>query len=111
MLDVTAARHEAIASNLSNIETPHYKRIDVSPAFEAALKSALDSGNTQQLQGIKPTLEVDANASAATRDGNTVVLEEELLKMNQNVLSHTLETQMVTGALMKLRMAITGRPV
>jgi len=29
MLDVTALRHEAIASNLANVETPGYKRLDV----------------------------------------------------------------------------------
>ena len=36
-------------------------------------------------------------------------LEEELLKLNQNTFAHALETQMVTGTLMKLRLAITGR--
>jgi flagellar basal-body rod protein FlgB len=29
MLDATVLRHEAIASNLANIETPNYKRMDV----------------------------------------------------------------------------------
>ena len=42
-------------------------------------------------------------------DGNTVQLEDELLAMNQNTLQHTLETQLITGSLLKLRLAITGR--
>jgi flagellar basal-body rod protein FlgB len=109
MLDVTALRHEAIASNLANLETPNYKRIDVAPNFEAQLSQALSSGDTDQIRGLKPTLAMDTSTTATNRDGNSVVLEDELLKMNQNTLSHTLETQMVTGTLLKLRMAITGR--
>jgi flagellar basal-body rod protein FlgB len=41
MLDVTVLRHEAIASNLANVETPNYKRLDVSPSF--ALETQLVS--------------------------------------------------------------------
>ncbi len=110
MMDVTALRHEAISSNISNLETPNYKRIDVSPAFENALKQALESGNTQQLQALRPSLEVDRTTEATNRDGNSVVLEEELLAMNQNTLAHQFETQAVTASLLKMRLAITGRP-
>jgi flagellar basal body rod protein FlgB len=44
------------------------------------------------------------------KDGNTVQLESELLRLNQNYMEHHLETQLITGALLKLRLAITGRP-
>jgi flagellar basal-body rod protein FlgB len=108
MLDVTALRHEAIASNISNLETPNYKRIDVAQNFETQLKQALTSGDTSQLQSLNPTLAVDATAVSQNHDGNTVTLEDELLAMNQNTLAHALETQLVTGEMLKLRMAITG---
>ena len=108
MLDVTALRHEAIASNISNLETPNYKRIDLAPNFETQLKQALTSGDTSQLQSLNPTLAVDATAVSQNHDGNTVTLEDELLAMNQNTLAHALETQLVTGEMLKLRMAITG---
>jgi flagellar basal-body rod protein FlgB len=108
MMDVTALRHEAIASNISNLETPNYKRIDLSASFESELKQALGSGNTDQLLSLNPTLGVDATAVSQNHDGNTVTLEQELLEMNQNTLAHALETQLVTGEMLKLRMAITG---
>jgi flagellar basal-body rod protein FlgB len=108
MMDVTALRHEAIASNISNIETPNYKRIDLSASFETELKQALNSGNTDQLLSLNPNLAVDATAVSQNHDGNTVTLEHELLEMNQNTLAHALETQLVTGEMLKLRMAITG---
>jgi flagellar basal-body rod protein FlgB len=109
-MDVATLRHEAIASNLANLETPNYKRIDISKSFETDLNQAIASGDMEKLSGMRPTLEVDQAAPSTGRDGNTVVLEDELLALNQNVLTHQLETQMVTGALLKLRMAITGRP-
>ena len=110
MLDVTALRHEAIASNLANLETPNYKRIDLAPGFENSLQQAIASNDSQQMQSLKPSLQIDKTATATGRDGNSVVLEDELLAMNQNTLAHQFETQQVSGALMKLRMAITGRP-
>jgi flagellar basal-body rod protein FlgB len=108
-MDMTAMRHEAIASNIANLETPNYKRIDVSKSFESELKSAITSGDPERLANLQPSLEVDQTVASTGRDGNTVVLEDELLALNQNTLAHQLETQMVTGALMKLRLAITGR--
>ncbi len=110
MLDVAVLRHEAIASNIANLETPNYKRLDVAPAFSAELNRAIASGDTAQLQRLHPVIGPDAAAIASNRDGNTVKVEDELLAMNQNQVVHTLETQLITGTLLKLRLAITGRP-
>jgi len=110
MLDVTVLRQEAIASNLANIETPNYKRIDVAPNFSEDLKQALAGKDVQRMASMQPSLAVDGAALAANRDGNTVELESELLQMNQNTMAHALETHLVSGTLMKMRLAITGRP-
>jgi flagellar basal-body rod protein FlgB len=110
MLDATALRHEAIASNLANLETPRYKRVDVGPSFAEELQQAVGSKDTDRIAGVQPQLAVDPFAVPVRKDGNTVQLETELLKLNQNVLEHQLETQLVSGALLKLRLAITGRP-
>ena len=110
MMDATALRHEAIASNIANIETPKYKRIDIAPSFQAELRAAMGSKDVQKISSLSPSFVEDQTAVAANRDGNTVQLESELMKLNQNTLAHTLETQLVTGTLLKLRLAITGRP-
>lgn len=109
MLDATALRHEAIASNLANLETPHYKRIDVAPTFASELQQAVASKEPAKIGNLQPQLAVDPTAVATRKDGNTVQLEAELLKLNQNFMEHQLETQLVSGALLKLRLAITGR--
>jgi flagellar basal-body rod protein FlgB len=109
MLDVTAMRHEAIASNLANVETPNYKRIDVSSTFESQLQQAVANRDPQQIGCIQPQLAVDTQAVSGRSDGNTVQLENEMLKLNQNMVEHALETQLVSSSLMQMRTAITGK--
>ena len=109
MLDVTVLRQEAIASNLANIETPNYKRVDVSPVFASELTRAIGSGGVKAVQKLKPTISVDDTAVAQNRDGNTVQLEKELINLQKNMVAHHLQTQMVTGTLSKLRSAMTTR--
>jgi len=109
LLDVNVLRHEAIASNLANIETPNYKRLDVSPSFESQLSQAVSERDSSQISSLQPELAVDNKANSGRTDGNTVQLEKEMLKLNQNMVEHSLETQLVSSALAKMRMAITGK--
>lgn len=109
MMDATAMRHEAIASNIANLETPGYKRIDVAPNFSNELRSAMSSRDSNRIASVNPSLVEDSNAVSETKDGNTVDLETELLNLNQNTMAHALETQLASGTLLKLRLAITGR--
>lgn len=111
MLDVTALRHDAIASNIANLETPGYKRIDVAPSFQNELEQAISSKDTSRIAAFTPQLTVDSSAVASTRDGNTVQLENELMNLSQNTLSHALETQLVSGSLARLQSAISGNAV
>ncbi|HTB82194.1 MAG TPA: flagellar basal body rod protein FlgB [Candidatus Sulfotelmatobacter sp.] len=107
-LDAVALRQEAIANNLANLETPGYRRVDLSPGFEKQLEQASASGDSGQLAALQPTLAPDATAKPSSKDGNTVKLEDELMRMNQNTMVHAMETQMVSGMLAKMRLAITG---
>jgi flagellar basal-body rod protein FlgB len=109
MLDATVARHEAIAANVANAETPRYKRVDLSPSFRTELQRAISGQDLQRLRSAQPRIAVDTKALPSNRDGNSVNLEKELLLLSQNSLQHAIETQVVTASLAKLRLAITGR--
>jgi flagellar basal-body rod protein FlgB len=109
MLDATVLRQEAITSNIANLETPNYKRLEIAPSFSNDLRQAIASKNPTQIESLRPHLSADNAAVSSKRDGNTVQLEDELLQLNQNYVEHTLETQLVSGSLLRLRMAITGR--
>lgn len=109
MLDAVVLRQEAISSNIANLETPGYKRIDLAPSFQDELQRACASGDAQQIGELQPTLATDPNAVPQGLDGNTVSLEKELAQLNQNSLTHSLETQLVTNTLYRLKMAISGK--
>lgn len=109
MLDATALRHEAIASNIANLETPNYKRKDVDASFQSALKQALHSKDATQIANIPLFISADPNATSVNQNGNSVQLENELIQLSQNTMAHQLETQLVSGSLMKMRLAISGR--
>src|SRR5437868_147119 len=48
-LDAVAVRQEAIASNIANLETPGYKRVDLAPTFRAELDRACASGDAREI--------------------------------------------------------------
>jgi flagellar basal-body rod protein FlgB len=108
-LDAIALRQEAIASNIANLETPGYHRVDLAPSFKAELERACASGDAQQIAALNPTLAPDPNAVPNSRDGNTVNLENEMMQLNQNTVANAVQTQMISYTLMKLQLAITGK--
>jgi len=110
MLDAAVLRHEGIAANLANLETPNYKRVDVGSSFMSELQQAMATKDPTHIGSLQPELNVDPTIMTTKPDGNNVQLEHELTEMNKNFLAHALETHLVTGNLLKLRLAITGRP-
>jgi flagellar basal-body rod protein FlgB len=111
LLDATALRQEAIASNIANAETPGYRRLDVAADFAEQLKARsqtgeLAGGGAAQLQ---PKLVQDPFARSVRPDGNSVEIEKELLVMNKNAVEYEFLTEIVSGNIKQLKMAITGR--
>jgi flagellar basal-body rod protein FlgB len=109
LLDATVLRQEAIASNLANLEKPNYQRLDVAESFQAELSQAMATRDAGSISAVHPRLEVDPKAVAGGLDGNSVTMETELAGLQKNLVEHSLGTQLVTGALLRLRLAITGR--
>ena len=82
-MTIAAAKQAAAAGNLANINTPNYKAVEVSfaDALDAQMAAThpghLGAGETSGMR----TEEV--RDVAQRRDGNTVVLDQELLKMTR----------------------------
>jgi len=109
LMDASALRQEAIASNIANAETPGYRRIDVAPDFANQLNAQMRAGlSPGSLSSIEPTLAEDSKARTVRPDGNTVDIEHELLAMNKNAVEYGFLTEIVSGNIKQLRMAISG---
>lgn len=110
LLDASVLRQEAIATNVANVETAGYRRLDISADFGTQLKARMAAGDFGRTAGsLQPRLTEDPNARAVRPDGNTVEIERELLAMNRNAVEHDFLTDIVSSNLKQLKMAITGR--
>lgn len=107
MLDATALRHEALAANIANIETPGYKRVDLAKNFAQEFSSQVRAGKGAQT--AQPALAVDMDAPAQRLDGNDVEMDKELLAMSGNSMQYDALTEFVSNSLKQLRIAISGR--
>jgi flagellar basal-body rod protein FlgB len=79
-------RQQSIASNIANLETPGYRRIDVK--FEEMLAKALDSAGTGDPEAVEPELYHPDNTPLKS-NGNDVSLEMEVGALVKNSLRHT----------------------
>lgn len=109
MMDVSAMRHAAIASNLANVSTPGYKRVDLSKSFEDELKGRINSRDAEAISAAVPRTELDTLTPSTRADGNNVQIDHELLKMSSNTMNFDALTNFASGSLKQLKMAITGR--
>lgn len=90
-LQGSALRHEALAENLANVNTPGYRRRDVD--FQGALRSAMEGGTA----AVSATpMQVETDASAPMRaDGNSVDVDAEAAGLAKNGLEYQALTQVL----------------
>jgi flagellar basal-body rod protein FlgB len=110
LLDASALRQQAIASNIANAETPGYHRLDIAPDFATQLKASFQSGGMSAVGALQPKLAEDPQARSVRPDGNSVELQSELLAMNRNSVEYSYLTEIVSNNFRNLKIAITGQP-
>jgi flagellar basal-body rod protein FlgB len=107
-LDGLAERHRAITSNIANVETPGYKRAQVS--FENELREALkerDEAHARSaIKRVKPELSRDYT-SPERADGNNVSIDQEATALIKNNLSYQTTASILTQKILALRQVIS----
>lgn len=109
MLDAAALRHELIATNLANAETPGFKRLDLDPTFSNQLDTLMQKGDLGAARNLEIKSLQDSTAKSSRPDGNNVELDRELLEMNRNALEYDFLAQYTSDSLKRIKTAITGR--
>ena len=84
-LDGLAARQQAIAQNIANVNTPNYKAKVVS--FESALAQSVAAGS-----GVAGYTQTDSTAPTV-QDGNNVSLDSETMNNIQTTLMYQFASQ------------------
>ena len=110
-MDDAALRQQAISSNIANINTPGYQRMDVSTSFQQAFSDALTRlGSGQTLDELpQGNIETSAVQGPARPDGNTVQLENEMEAMANNSAQYEFAGQVLASQYHGIKFAITGQ--
>ncbi len=106
MLDVSAMKHKVIANNIANINTPGYKKMEVS--FSEQLEKALKDTSVNKLDSLQPKIIISKeDASETTRnDGNNVDMDKEVTSLVRNTLSYNIYTQLMAKKVESIKSAI-----
>jgi flagellar basal-body rod protein FlgB len=104
LLDAAALRHRVISQNVANVNTPGYRRREVT--FEADLAKALASPGAGTAHA-KPQVVVADGPERV--DGNTVDIDREMNDLSKNALLYQAAAQIVASRVASLRAAIAGR--
>jgi flagellar basal-body rod protein FlgB len=99
-------RHEALAANLANANTPGYQRVDVD--FHSSLAAAMNSGDDPRsaVQHLSFSPAKDASAGATRADGSTIDIEAESAKLAENALEQQAAVQVAHARLGILKAAM-----
>lgn len=118
-LDVRTQRHQVLASNIANADTPNYKARDFD--FQGAMQNALAGrlggslGLTRTAgghlggggDGTPAALQYRTTTQAAV-DGNTVDMDVERAHMAENAMQYQILTQLIGDKFRGLKSAMVG---
>ena len=110
-------RQKVLAANIANADTPRFRPSDIEPfAFQELMRrqaGRLDMETTRAAHlGGRPAQvgtfaeKVDRHPFETTPNGNAVVLEEQMAKVNETSVAHKLTTELYRKHLGMIRLAL-----
>lgn len=111
MLDVSAIKHKVIANNIANINTPGYKRMEVS--FADQLEKVIKNASMNKFDTLQPKVviaEKDRNETVRN-DGNNVDMDKEISSLLKNTLSYNTYSQLLAKKMELVKSAIENSRV
>ena len=102
----SAARQQAIAQNIANVNTPGYRRVEV--PFEDSLRAAMGSGRREALDNFTPVTREDPAAPVRV-DGSSVDIDTEAAAQSANGLQYESLVQVMRARIDILESAMGSR--
>ncbi len=111
MLDVSSVKHKVIANNIANVNTPGYKKMEVS--FADQLEKAVNESSMNKFDTLQPKIVISKEASSETvrNDGNNVDMDKEVSSLVKNTLTYSIYTQLLAKKYEVVKSAIEGSRV
>jgi flagellar basal-body rod protein FlgB len=123
VVNFTEARHNVLAGNIANLDTPGYRTRDISPdAFQQRLRAAVEERqhpaepespgilSTGKEPAKNPFQAVKESLNSILRhdDGN-VGMEQQIAELSKNQLQHNLAVNLMASQFRLLQAAISER--
>lgn len=117
-LNLRTQRHQILASNIANADTPGYKARDID--FSRAMQGALAGRGEGTNMARTSAGHLDGSGSAASAnlyyrketqsavDGNTVDMDVERAQISENALQYQVLTRLISDRLQSMRAAISS---
>ena len=108
MLDVSSVKHKVIANNIANVNTPGYKKMEVS--FADQLEKVLNEDSMNKFDTLQPKIVISKEDTSETvrNDGNNVDIDKEVSSLVKNTLTYSIYTQLLAKKYEGIKSAIEG---
>ena len=107
-LGAAGLRHQALANNIANVNTPGFKRSDVQ--FDGLLAKALDqseaSGDSSAIKNLKPATQMDETTTMRA-DGSNVDIDLEMANLAENNVRYNALVQLAAKKIHMLEYIIS----
>jgi len=107
VLDVSAFRHQVIATNLANVDTPGYRTRDVRQ-FAGEIEQAMAGDESPFAETSFTPVAHEIRGLLERPDGNNVSVERESLLLAQNQLRFTVAVAFLKSEFHTMSSAING---
>lgn len=101
-----AARHEVLAQNIANADTPGYRAKDVEPFDQAYQRIAEDGTNASGAEDSVWRVVTSSDPGAMSPNGNSVSLEDQMIKSVEAQQDHDAATAIYKKSIDILRMTL-----
>jgi len=99
-------RHNMLASNIANVDTPGYKAKDID--FKGVLNKEISNLATPhkrhiQIDNKSASMQTEGGTQSQWGDGNNVELDTEVAKITENALMHQFYIRALSGRIKKFK--------
>lgn len=109
MLDVSAIKHKVIANNIANVNTPGYKKMEVS--FSDQLEKVIKDTSVDKFDALQPKIVITGKDESVRNDGNNVDMDKEISALMKNTLSYSVFSQLFAKKMELVKTAIENSRV
>lgn len=119
-MDLRTQRHQVLASNIANADTPNYKArdFDFRTAMQSALAASASVGGLEMARTATGHLEGSAGnggfnlqyrrETQSAVDGNTVDMDVERAQIAENAMQYEVLTRLISDRLQGMRSALSN---